>query len=58
MSYLAWSGGGQKEITGKGTGGRDARIAQLADRVLRANPVLESFGNAVSDAASDAAFSG
>ena len=41
MSYLAWSGGGDT----KGSAA-DVRVGQLAQRVLQANPILESFGNA------------
>ena len=42
MSYLTWSGGGEKDKAVPAV----SRVAQLAQRVLQANPVLESFGNA------------
>lgn len=46
MSFLAWAGNG-KGGTGQKAGAKaDESASTLASRVLQANPLLESFGNA------------
>ena len=45
MSFLAWAGG-SRGLKGGAGAPDDASAATLASRVLQANPLLESFGNA------------